>query len=179
MIKLKDWLDVVEHRVTEGDAYTWYCFGYNAHCLTSWDGDHEGSSFNIIFDTQTQEVYCVEAHDFARDRAYRLINPAYVRAHNLECKSRGIVDCAWEQDDGTPVNYIDLEVDEDWLEKARAIFAGDDYDTHVSVPVDFSDEELLKYMKMAHERDMTFNAFVEEALREAIAKHIPTLRETA
>jgi hypothetical protein len=36
---------------------------------------------------------------------------------------------------------------------------------------------LLKYMKMAHERDMTFNAFVEEALREAIARDIPTLYE--
>jgi hypothetical protein len=174
MIKLKDWLDVVQHRVTEGDAYTWHSFGTNAHCLTSWDGDHEGSSFNIIFDTQTQAVYCVEAHDFARDRAYRLINPAYMRAHSLECKSRGIVDEAWEG-----VNYIDLEVDEDWLEKARAIFAGDDYDTHVSVPVDFSDEELLRYMKMAHERDITFNAFVEQALREAIARDIPTLRERA
>jgi len=174
MIKLKDWLDVVQHRVTEGDAYTWYSFGNNAHCLTSWDGDHEGSSFNIIFDTRTQAVYCVEAHDFARERAYRLINPAYVRAHSLECKSRGIVDEAWEG-----VNYIDLEVDEDWLEKAQAIFAGDDYDTHVSVPVDFSDEELLKYMKMAHERNMTFNAFIEEALREAIARDIPTLRERA
>jgi len=65
------------------------------------------------------------------------------------------------------------------LEKAQAIFAGDDYDTHVSVPIDFSDEELLTYMKMAHERDMTFNAFVEMALREAIARHIPTLREPA
>jgi hypothetical protein len=36
------------------------------------------------------------------------------------------------------------------------------------MPVDFSDEELLKYMKLAHERDMTFNQFVEEALRAAI-----------
>jgi hypothetical protein len=36
------------------------------------------------------------------------------------------------------------------------------------MPVDFSDEELLTYMKMAHDRDMTFNQFVEEALRQAI-----------
>jgi hypothetical protein len=39
------------------------------------------------------------------------------------------------------------------------------------MPVDFTDEELLKYMKMAHERDMTFNQFVEEALRQAIEEH--------
>jgi collagenase-like PrtC family protease len=61
-----------------------------------------------------------------------------------------------------------LESDEDWLEKARAIFAGEEYDTRVSIPVDFSDDELLKYMTMAHERDMTFNQFIEEALREAM-----------
>jgi hypothetical protein len=38
----------------------------------------------------------------------------------------------------------------------------------VQVEVDFSDEELLQYMKLAHQRDMTFNEFVEEALRHAI-----------
>ena len=49
-----------------------------------------------------------------------------------------------------------------------AIRAGEEYDTRVSVPVDFSDEELLKYMKIAHDRDITFNQLVEEALRAAI-----------
>ena len=32
----------------------------------------------------------------------------------------------------------------------------------------FSDEDLLQYMKLAHERDITFNQFIEEALRHAI-----------
>lgn len=39
-----------------------------------------------------------------------------------------------------------------------------------SVDVDFSDEELLQYMKLAHEQDITFNKFVENALRAAIEK---------
>jgi len=174
MITLKTWLEIVNHRITEGADFTWRCFGDNAHCLTSWDGDHDGSSFTITFDTGTQEVYCVEAHDFARERAYRLINPTYARAYQLECKANGINDEAWEG-----VNYVDLEVDEDWAEKAQAIFDGRDYSTDVSIPLDFTDAELLHYMKMAHEHNMTFNAFVEMALREAIARHIPTLRETA
>lgn len=37
-----------------------------------------------------------------------------------------------------------------------------------SIEVDFSDEELLQYMKLAHEQDITFNKFVEIALRRAI-----------
>jgi len=41
----------------------------------------------------------------------------------------------------------------------------------VQVPVDFSDEDLLQYMKIAHERDITFNELVEEALRHAISEY--------
>jgi len=52
-----------------------------------------------------------------------------------------------------------------------AIIAGEDYDTRVQVPVDFTDEELLTYMKLAHERDITFNQLVEEALRAAIDEY--------
>ncbi len=37
-----------------------------------------------------------------------------------------------------------------------------------SIEVDFSDEELLQYMKLAHDMDITFNKFVETALRRAI-----------
>jgi hypothetical protein len=70
---------------------------------------------------------------------------------------------AWDD-----VNYIDLDVDDDFIQKALAIRAGEDYDTRVSVPVDFTDEELLTYMKIAHERDVTFNQLIEDALRAAI-----------
>ena len=66
---------------------------------------------------------------------------------------------------------IDLETKEDWLEKANAIVEGLDYDTRVSVPLELSDEDLLTYMKAAHERDMTFNQFVEEAIRQAAKDH--------
>jgi hypothetical protein len=40
-----------------------------------------------------------------------------------------------------------------------------------TVVVEFTDEELLTYMMMAHEMDITFNQFVELALREAIEQH--------
>jgi len=37
-----------------------------------------------------------------------------------------------------------------------------------SIDVDFSDEELLLYMRLAHEKDITFNKFIELALRKVI-----------
>ena len=163
MLTVKEWMELVDYRITEGSTYGWRCFGHNAYCLDSWNGDQEGHSFTITFDTKTQEVYQVEAHDFRNGRAYRMINPIYALAHTKEAANRGVPDEAWED-----VNYVDLEADDDFMQKSLAIAAGEDYDTRVSVPIDFSDEELLKYMKLAHERDMTFNQFIEEALRTAI-----------
>jgi hypothetical protein len=166
MITLKEWMEVVEYRITEGSTYQWGCFGHNAYSLDSWTGPdiEDGHSFTIIFDNRTQEVYEVQAHDYANQRAYRLINPAYAEQYRAEAKSRNVLENqAWDD-----VDYVDLETDDDWMQKALAIAAGEDYDTRVSVPVDFTDEDLLKYMKLAHERDITFNQLVTEALIEAI-----------
>lgn len=161
-------METVNYRITEGDTWHSQAFGPSAYCLSAWNGVHGkgGWSFNIVFDTDTQFVYQVEACDYTNDRAYRLIHPAYKDAHNKEAETNEYLDQAWDD-----VNYIDLEVDEDWLEKAVSIVDGEDYDDRVQVPIDFTDEELLKYMKLAHERDMTFNQLVEEALREAIEEY--------
>jgi len=168
MITLKEWMEVVDHRITEGDAWHSKAFGHSAHCLSAWNGihGHGGWSFNIVFDTETQLVYQVEACDYTNNRAYRIINPDYKDAVAEEAKGNSYANQAWDD-----VDYTDLEVDDDWIQKALAIVEGREYDTRVSIPVDFTDEELLKYMTMAHERDMTFNDFVEEALRHAIKEH--------
>ena len=45
-------------------------------------------------------------------------------------------------------------------------------DLHLEfVPIEIPDADLLVYMKIAHERDITFNELVETALREAIEKY--------
>lgn len=167
MITIKDFMEVVNYRVTEGSDYCWSCYGENAYSLDYWNQDYEGHTVSIVFDTRTHEVYEACAYDYKRERAYRLINPEYKQAHTDEANSRGVdIDQAWDD-----VNYVDLETEDDFLDKARAIVAGQDYDTRVQVPVEFTDEELLRYMKLAHERDMTFNQLVEEALRHAIEAH--------
>jgi hypothetical protein len=164
---MQQWMEMVGYRITEGSDYGWESYGYNAYMLDSWDGDQNGSSFTIIFDTKTQEVFEMQAHDYKNQRAYRLINPNYAPKRMMEAAGRGSdADNAWED-----VDYVDLETSDDFFEKASAIFEGAPYDTRVEVPIDFTDEELLKYMKLAHDRDMTFNQFVEEALRQAIEDH--------
>jgi hypothetical protein len=169
MISLKHFFETTGFRITEGGDYGWTCYGSNSYQLSSWNGIHGagGWSANIVFSTKSQKVYEVEVCDYTHNRAYRLINPKYRAKHEAEASSRGALgNQAWDN-----VDYTDLEVEEDFLEKLEAIVNGETYDTRVQVPVDFSDEELLKYMKLAHERDMTFNALIEEALRAAIERY--------
>lgn len=152
MITLKEWMEVSNYRITEGSDY--YAYG-GAYALSSWNGEQDGYSLEIIFDQKTQVVYEVQACDYKHNRAYRLINELHKEEHRD--------DEAWDD-----TKWVDLEADDDWIQKALAIVAGEDYDTRVSVPMDFSDEELLQYMKLAHDLDITFNQLVERALREAI-----------
>jgi hypothetical protein len=167
MITMKEWMDLVDYRITEGSDYTWQCYGGNAYMLDSWNGEQDGHSFTVIFDTKDQTVYEVQAHDYVHNRAYRMINEDFQKKMKKESKRRDVNrNEAWDN-----VNYVDLDVDDDFFQKALAIKAGEDYDTRVSVPIDMSDADLLVFMKMAHERDVTFNELVEEALRQAIAQH--------
>jgi hypothetical protein len=45
---------------------------------------------------------------------------------------------------------------------------GIDYDTRVQMPLDLPEEDMFLMMKMAHEKDMTLNKFVEDLLRQYI-----------
>lgn len=164
MITLKDFFEVVDYRITEGSDYGWDCYGYSAYCLDSWNGDQDGHSLSVIFDTKTQVVYEVQAHDYANNRAYRIINPEFKAAHSIEAQSRSVAENeAWDD-----LSYVDLETDEDFLEKARAIVAGEYYDTRVDVPLTLEKEQMYDLMVLAHEADMTLNEFVEKVLREQI-----------
>jgi len=159
MLTLKQWMKLVDYRVTEGSD--WNCNIPGLYSLTSWNGYHDGYSSNIVFDpADNQRVYLVEVCDYKNGRAYRL-TVADAAGVKIETDQQ-----AWDN-----VDFVDLEVDEDFVEKVQAIIAGETYDTRVKIPVEFSDEELLKYMKIAHDLDITFNQLVEQAIREAVKQH--------
>jgi len=166
MITMKQWMDLVGYKITEGGDYGWQCYGNNSYALSSWNGvqGHGGHNADIVFSTKTQRVYEVTVCDYANNRAYRLINPSHVKRHNKEAATRGVLaNCAWDD-----VNYVDLEVVEDFVQKARAILAGQDYSTDISVPLDMPDDEMLAAMKAAHEAGMSFNDYVVNALKRLV-----------
>jgi len=164
MITMKEWMELVEYRITEGSDYGWQCYGSDAYMLDSWNGEQDGHSFTIIFDTKDQTVYEVQAHDYVHNRAYRMINEDFAKKNRKEAKRRDIDRTeAWDD-----VDYVDLDVDDDFFQKALAIREGEDYDTRVSVPLELDDAAMFQMMRMAHERDLTLNEFVEDVLRKAI-----------
>ena len=161
MTIMQQFMELVVYRITEGSVFCWKCFGNNAYRLNSWDGNQDGATVSILFDTRTQETYQLEACDYKNNRAYRWLNPEYKQAHNEEAsiQAPGRENQAWDD-----VNFVDLETVDDFFTKAAAILSGEKYDERVSIPIKFSDQDLLTYMKMAHEMDITFNQFVEQAI---------------
>ena len=153
MLTLKEWMELVDYKITEGSDYFTNIPGL--YSMSSWNERQDGFSFFIAFDPKdNQRVYVVEACDYANNRAYRIKDPA------IELDKT-----AWDD-----VEFTDLEVDDDFIQKALAIKAGEEYDTRVSVPLELEDELLFELMKKAHEEDITLNHMVERVLREVIER---------
>jgi predicted HicB family RNase H-like nuclease len=164
MITMKEWMELVDYRITEGSPYCWQCFGDDAYCLSSWNGDQDGYSFSVVFDTKTQEVFVAEVCDYGRKRAYRLMNPDFKQAHDQEAERLSVnAQQAWDGFD-----FVDLEQVEDFLAKGRAIQEGTEYDTRVCVSLTLPDDLLFVLMKKAHDQDITLNQLVEQILTTEI-----------
>jgi hypothetical protein len=165
MITLKQFLEAGQYRITEGSDYGWQCYGDNSYTMDVQAGDWQSNSAHVVFDRVTQEVFQATCYDYKNERAYRIFGSDDARRmHTAECLVRKCDEReAWED-----VNYVDLEVDEDFLEKMTAIMLEQEYDTMVSIPLDLGKEELHTLMLMAHEKNITLNEMVAEVLQAAI-----------
>jgi macrodomain Ter protein organizer (MatP/YcbG family) len=95
------------------------------------------------------------------------LNPDYKNAFYKEAKKRKVdPEQAWDD-----VKFIDLEMEEDFLEKATAIFSGEEFDTRVKVEFDLDDRSILQLATEAHKRDITLNKMIEIILQEVIDRH--------
>jgi len=166
MITMKEWMELVDYKITEGSDYGWSCYGPNAYCLDSWNGVHGkgGYSFSIVFSTKSQKVYEVSVCDYTNDRAYRMIVENKRKKHKEEAFLRNVnLNEAWDD-----VDYTELEVVDDFIQKCLAIKAGEQYDTRIEVPLTLDNDQLFLLMHLAHEKDLTLNEFVEDILTDII-----------
>lgn len=151
----------LDHKIVGGSEYQWNCFGPNARYL---DFESKYGTASIVFDAETQNVYEATVYREEENIAYRYIDPNFIEAlkkeHTLREEDFNV---AWDNQ-----RYTDLEVEEDWLEKANAIFNNKYFDTRIQVPLDLDDETFIMLAMQAHKRDVTINKMVEIILVELI-----------
>ena len=173
-LTLADVNEALNHNITEGSAYLWSCYGPNARYL---DYTIRGLDVTgcVIYDTQTQEIYQADLCDGPNDLAWRWRNPDFLKAYLKEAKKRGVnPNQAWDD-----VDYTDVSVDE-WIQAALDLVDDSPVKeehldlretTDTTVEIDLADSELLQLCLMAHERDITLNALVNNILREYIGNY--------
>lgn len=167
-MKLSQVNEAMNHKIVGGSDYQWNCFP-NARFL---DYESDYAHVGILYSTVTQEVYQADASikldRWSKDeKPYRWTNPLFKDAYINEAKEHAIdPDQAWDD-----VKWIALEVAEDWLEKAHAMFNGEEWDERIVVPLDLGDDLILQLAMEAHKRDITLNKMVEIVLQEAIDHH--------
>lgn len=148
MINHKQFFDIVQFQVTSGSEYPNPTYA-SAYIVNSAKRDSYNAA--CIFNLDTGSVYEIYVHDAVNTRSYRWITPEF-------------------RDEYNNISSIFLETEDDILEKLTAIVEGLPYDTRVIIPLDIPDEDFLVMAKAAHAEDITFNEFVEKALREALQK---------
>jgi hypothetical protein len=147
------------------EPYLWDCYGKFPHLIESWNND-AGWSMTIIFDLRDKTVYETSVFDYKNNRAYRMINPDFDKAYHAEALARGVhPDMAW---DG--MEFIDLELDSDFSQKAKAIVNSEAYDTGIMVQFDLDEKELELLTMLAQEQNKTLDQLVNDILRDNIAR---------
>lgn len=156
--------EALDHKITGGTEFQWNCWPNTRYLDYETDNAHA----SVIFNIDTQEVYCAEVNDEANNhKPYRWMNPLYKQWYVDEANERGVdPNQAWDQ-----TKWYDLETQEDWLTKARAMMRGEEFDKRIEVPLTLDNDELFRLMTMAHERDITLNKMVEIILQEVIDRY--------
>lgn len=169
MLTLETAIKLADYKITGGAEYQWKCFGPNARFL-DFETNPTEASFSLIFDTITQEVYEATVCDYRKENCYRIINPLYKQDYRYEAESRG--ENANQAYDDT--NYIDLDVDEDFIEKATAILNGEEYDERVVISIELPEDIIYTLMQNAHNEDITLNHYMEKILTAAVENYKTT-----
>ena len=167
-MRLNEINEALDHKITGGSEYQWNCYPDGRYL----DYESDFAHVSILYSTVDQTVYQAEV-SIKREawdedkKPYRWLNPDYKYALYKESKKRKVdTDIAWDD-----VKWIDLEMTEDFLEKATAIFNGEEYDTRVKIEFDLDDRSILKLATEAHKRDITLNKMIEIILQEVIDRH--------
>ena len=164
MITLQQFMECIQYRVSNSDEYCWDCYGPDARSMDSEVMDQY--TITCVFDTKENFVYEMQVWDYVNDLQYRWIFHDYYDDVVAESKKRNII----FEESADSKKFIELDLEQDILEKAAAIVRGEDYDKRVLVNITWEEDLLFLAMKQAHEQDITFNEYISNILRAEIDK---------
>jgi hypothetical protein len=167
-MKIDQYLETIDYNLEGTSKYLWKAFGDNAHFF---DYNSRGKGeISVVADIKTKQVFYAAVIDSTRGNQYLWLDPEYKDDYIYESESRN---CNYKQayDD---VEYTVLDVEADWLEKARAIYLGEPYDDRVVVNIDLPDDLLFASMMQAHKLDITFNEYIARAIQAVIDEDAQT-----
>lgn len=166
-MKLKDWLFITDGRVTDGSEFSFDCYGDRAYTMSYWNGFHREAeaSTSVVYDRDTFEVYETDVYNGANNKAYVWRDPRWADLFKAELTAKN---CNFASD----FPEIELEVAEDFTEKATAILNGEEYDSRIKIPLDLNKDQMFALMVAAHEGDITLNELIDVVLRQAIDQHL-------
>lgn len=169
-MNINEVMETFDYAFTSGSKYGWDCYPFAQYAIFSSDW----AEVSVIFSIIDQTIYEITVDIFNSKwdkevadsfRPYRWINPEWRDEYIDESESRGYdYRVAWDD-----VTYIDLDVDTDFLDKAKAIFNGEyDFDKRIVIPIDISDADFCFHAKKAHEMDITFNEYINYCLEQSL-----------
>jgi hypothetical protein len=163
MMNFETILKTFDYSIADGSAYQWKCYPAARFMVL----ESDSAEVTIIYSTVDQTIYEaeVDAKDSSLSVPYRWLNPQWKDAYYTEAAERNI-DPVVAYDD---VKWTDLEVEDDFLTKARFMFDGKfDFDKRIQIDVELPADLLLHLAMQAHELDITLNQYLEQILRQAI-----------
>ena len=107
----------------------------------------------VITDPETSNLQFIEVEDLNFGRIYYMVAEDFALPQGYDVM-------LWIP--------VELELEEDLLEKLEAIWNYDAYDDRILIPLDVTDADLFLIMKAAHLRDQTLNEFIMDALNSAL-----------
>jgi hypothetical protein len=92
---------------------------------------------------------------------YRWMNPDWKSAYETEAGARNINPKIAFDD----IEYVDLEISEDFLVKARNMFDGKfDFDKRIRIDIELAKDDILLFAMQAHKNDITLNEYINQLL---------------
>lgn len=164
---LEDILEICEYKIIEGSEHCWPIYENGWFVILG----NDIARVEVIINRETRKIYEIDIYQPEEDdnvRPYRWMANDFRIKFFVECQKREVNPLQAYDD----VNFIDLYYEPDVLQKTKTIWNGGVVDRRIVVDLDIPHDLFHDIALEAHRRDMTFNQYAEEILKQSICKYM-------